>query len=128
MKRLLANCGSIATPIMPACPSQNRSALAEEYPVVVPTPCSLLMAPVGSRTESPLHFSVKNMVPSFMNAMSQGESILSTKSSVATVGAAANKLLDSARPTEAVNTSLTIPAMSIPPCFDERTTGALATA
>src|SRR5918993_281843 len=108
MKRLLANCGSIATPIIPACPSQKRSALAEEYPVVLPTPCSLLMAPEGSRTESPLHFSVKNMVPSFMNAMSQGESSLSTTSSVETVGAAANKLLDSANTTEPVNTDLVI--------------------
>jgi hypothetical protein len=108
MKRLLANCGSIATPIMPACPSQKRSALAEEYPVVAPTPCSLLMVPEGSRTESPLHFSVKNMVPSFMNAMSQGDSILSTTSSVVTVGAAAKEPPDSARPTEAAIANLVI--------------------
>jgi hypothetical protein len=55
-----------------------------------------------------LHFSVKNMVPSFMNAMSQGESILSTTSSVVTVGAAANTPPDSARPTEAINPNLVV--------------------
>jgi hypothetical protein len=70
------------------------------------------MAPEGSRTESPLHFSVKNMVPSFMKAMSQGESILSTKSSVETVGAAANKLPDSAKQAEAANTIVVALTMS----------------
>jgi hypothetical protein len=74
------------------------------------------MVPVGIRTESPLHFSVKNMVPSFMNAMSQGESILSTKSSVETIGAAANKLPDRAKPMEAANAFLIICAMSRVSC------------
>jgi hypothetical protein len=53
------------------------------------------------RTESPLHFSAKNMAPSFMNAMSYGESILSTTSSVVAVGAAAHTLPDRARPMDA---------------------------
>ena len=83
---------------MPAWPSQNRSALEEEYPVLPPMPCNLFTVPDGSRTDKPLHFSVKNMVPFGRKAMSHGNSSLFTATSVVRTGAAASTLPDAANP------------------------------
>ena len=89
---------------MPAWPSQKRSGLEEAYPVVPVMPCSLLIEPDGILTERPLHFSVKNIVPSFKNETSHGESNLPTTTSVDKTGAAAKTAPEAAKPSEAIAT------------------------
>src|SRR5688500_6554846 len=74
MNRFVANSGSIATPLMPAWPLQKRSDAVSGNPLESFTPSKALMALDGSRTERPPHFSVKNIVPSGRNAMSQAPS------------------------------------------------------
>ena len=59
--------------------------------------CNLLIVPLGIRTDRPLHFSVKNMVPSFKNDMSHGNSSLPTATSVVKTGAAAYRPLDATK-------------------------------
>jgi hypothetical protein len=67
-------------------------------------PCNLLIEPDGILTERPLHFSVKNIVPSFKNETSHGESNLPTTTSVDKIGAAAKTAPDAAKPSEAIAT------------------------
>jgi hypothetical protein len=61
-------------------------------------PCNLFTDPDGSFTDKPLHFSVKNIVPFDVKAISHGSSSLSIATSVERVGVAANNALDAIKP------------------------------
>src|SRR5262245_46831399 len=69
MKRLFAKSGSSATPLVPLCPSHQRSAATRLEPAV---PNRRTTLPFAIRTERPRQRSVKKIVcPSGANAKSQ---------------------------------------------------------